>query len=309
LDACGTFSETKHQAGILNPAAILARLETYSCHCASGDRRWLASRGIQVVLEMDLAQSYAIRQETYTEAAARTHLSYGHGEQHLGCAAYHGELKMLGYEISERTVLRWMRKAPRNAEPARRWASFLSSHREAIAAMDSFTVPTVTFGVLYGFFVIAHERRRILHFNVTGQATSAWVVQQLREVFPYDSAPSYLIFDRGTNFNDDVVETIKNFGIQPKGTSFQSPWQNGIAERFVGNCRRDLLGHVIVVNERHLKRFIKAYISYYHEGRTHLGLGKKNPAGRKAEENPEPDCRVVSMPRLGGLHHRYRVAA
>jgi transposase InsO family protein len=226
-----------------------------------------------------------------------------------GAPRIHGELKMLGYEISERTVLRWMRKAPRNAEPARRWAAFLSNHREAIAAMDFFTVPTVTFGVLYGFFVIAHERRRILHFNVTRQPTSAWVVQQLREAFPYDSAPRYLIFDRGASFNDDVVDTIKSFGIQPKRTSFQSPWQNGIAERFVGNCRRDLLGHVLVVNKRHLKRLMKAYISYYHEDRTHLGLGKETPAGRKAEENPAPDCRVVSIPRLGGLHHRYRRAA
>jgi len=226
-----------------------------------------------------------------------------------GAPRIHGELKMLGYEISERSVLRWMRKAPRNAEPARRWAAFLSNHREAIAAMDFFTVPTVTFGVLYGFFVMAPERRRILHFNVTRQPTSAWVVQQLREAFPYDSAPRYLIFDRGASFNDDVVDTIKSFGIQPKRTSFQSPWQNGIAERFVGNCRRDLLGHVLVVNKRHLKRLMKAYISYYHEDRTHLGLGKETPAGRKAEENPAPDCRVVSIPRLGGLHHRYRRAA
>ena len=226
-----------------------------------------------------------------------------------GAPRIHGELKMLGYEISERGVLRWMRKAPRNAEPARRWAAFLSNHREAIAAMDFFTVPTVTFGVLYGFFVIAHERRHILHFNVTSHPTSAWVVQQLREAFPYDSAPRYLIFDRGASFNDDVVDTIKSFGIQPKRTSFQSPWQNGIAERFVGNCRRDLLGHVLVVNKRHLKRLMKAYISYYHEDRTHLGLGKETPAGRKAEENPAPDCRVVSIPRLGGLHHRYRRAA
>ena len=215
---------------------------------------------------------------------------------------------MLGYEISERTVLRWMRKAPRDADPARRWAAFLSNHREGIAAMDFFTVPTLAFGVLYAFFAIAHERRRILHFDVTRHPTSGWVIQQLREAFPYDSAPRYLIFDHGANFNGEVVDTIKSFDIRPKRTSFQNPWQNGIAERFVGNCRRDLLGHVIVVNERHLKRLKKAYISYYHEDRTHLGLGKETPAGRKAEENPAPDCGIVSIPRLGGLHHRYRLA-
>jgi transposase InsO family protein len=202
-----------------------------------------------------------------------------------------------------------MRKAPRNPEPARRWAAFLSNHHEAIAAMDFFTVPTITFGMLYCFFVIAHDRRRILHFNVTRHPTSAWVIQQLREAFPYDSAPRYLIFDRGASFNDQVVDTIKSFGIQPKRTSFQSPWQNGVAERFVGSCRRDLLDHVIVVNERHLKRLMNELISYYHVDRTHLGLGKETPARREAEKNSAPGCRVVSIPRLGGLHHRYRLAA
>jgi hypothetical protein len=95
-----------------------------------------------------------------------------------GAPRIHGELKMLGYDISERTVLRWMRKVPRNPEPAKRWATFLSNHREALAAMDFFTMPTLTFGVLYCFFVIAHDRRQILHFNVTKHPTSAWVSQQ-----------------------------------------------------------------------------------------------------------------------------------
>ena len=180
-----------------------------------------------------------------------------------GAPRIHGELRMLGCDISERTVLRWMRKVPRSPEPAKRWAAFLSNHREVIAAMDFFTVPTLTFGVLHCFFVIARDRRRILHFNVTRQPTSAWVIQQLREAFPYDSAPRYLIFDRGANFNEEVVSTIKSFGIQPKRTSFRSPWQNGVAERFIGSCRRDLLDHVIVLNERHLKRLMNEYIHYY----------------------------------------------
>ena len=113
-----------------------------------------------------------------------------------GAPRIHGELKMLGFDISERTVLRWMRKAPRSPEPAKQWATFLSNHREVIAAMDFFTVPTLTFSVLYCFFVIVHDRRRILHCNVTKHPTSVWVIQQLREAFPYDSAPNYLIFER-----------------------------------------------------------------------------------------------------------------
>jgi hypothetical protein len=100
-----------------------------------------------------------------------------------GAPRIHGELKMLGYEISERTVLRWMRKAPRSTEPARRWAAFLSNHREAVAAMDFFTVPTLTFGILHCFFLISHDRRRIMHCNVTRHPSSAWVSQQLREAF------------------------------------------------------------------------------------------------------------------------------
>jgi transposase InsO family protein len=187
--------------------------------------------------------------------------------------------------------------------------TFLSNHREAIAAMDFFTVPTVTFGVLYCFFVIAHDRRRILHFNVTRHPASSWVVQQLREAFPYDSAPGYLIFDRGANFNQEVIDTVKIFGIQPKRTSFRSPWQNGVAERWVGNCRRDLLDHVIVVNERHLKRLMNEYVRYYHADRTHLALAKGTPAGRKAEDSVRADSSVISMSRLGGLHHRYDLAA
>jgi transposase InsO family protein len=214
---------------------------------------------------------------------------------------------MLGVDISERTVLRWMKKAPRDPEPAKRWATFLSNHREAIAAMDLFTVPTLTFGMLYCFFVISQKRRRILHFNVTGHPTSAWVTQQLREAFPYNPTAKYLILDRAANFDEEVVNTIKSFGIEPKRTSFRSPWQNGVAERFVGNCRRDLLDHVTVLNERHLKRLMAEYLSYYHDDRTHLGLAKQTPANRVPVETA--GRQVISRPRLGGLHYRYDLAA
>jgi len=216
---------------------------------------------------------------------------------------------MLGFDISERSVLRWMRKAPRNPEPVKRWMAFLQNHREAIAAMDFLSVPTLTFGLLHCFFVISHDRRRILHFGVTKHPSSAWVSQQLRNAFPYDSASKYLIFDRGANFNDEVVDTIKNLGIMPKRTSFRSPWQNGVAERWVGNCRRDLLDHVIVLNEAHLRRLMSDYVRYYHEDRTHLGLKKETPAGRVVAKDTDATCRVLSMPRLGGLHHRYDLAA
>ena len=125
-----------------------------------------------------------------------------------GAPRIHGELLMLGFDVSERTISRWMRKAPRDPEPAKRWLAFLRKYREAIAAMDFFTVPTITFGVLYCFFVIGHDRRRILHFNVTRHPTSLWVVQQLREAFPYESAPRFLIFDRDAKYGTEVPAAV-----------------------------------------------------------------------------------------------------
>ncbi|MHB8524933.1 MAG: hypothetical protein ACYDD2_02085 [Candidatus Acidiferrales bacterium] len=121
-----------------------------------------------------------------------------------GAPRIHGELLMLGFDVSERTISRCMRRAPRDPEPAKRWLAFLHNHREAIAAVDFFTVPTITFGVLCGFFVIAHDRRRILHFNVTRHPTSLWVVQQLREAFPFESAPRFLISDRDGKYGGRV---------------------------------------------------------------------------------------------------------
>jgi len=160
-----------------------------------------------------------------------------------GAPRIHGELLMLGFDVSERSVSRWMKRAPRDPEPARRWLAFLRNHREAIAAMDFFTVPTVTFSLLYCFFVIGHDRRRILHFNVTRHPTSAWIVQQLREAFPYQSAPKFLIFDHDAKYGLEVPAAIRSMSIACVQTSIQSPWQNGVAERWVGSCRRDLLDH------------------------------------------------------------------
>jgi chemotaxis receptor (MCP) glutamine deamidase CheD len=134
---------------------------------------------------------------------------------------------------------------------------------------------------------------------VTKHPTSAWVIQQLCEAFPYDSAPGYLIFDRGSSFNAEMIESEKTFGIKPKRTSFRSPWQNGVAERWVGNCRCDLLDHVIVLNERHLKCLMNEYIRYYHEDRTHLALAKGTPAGREAASTSGVGGRIMAMPRLG----------
>ncbi len=223
-----------------------------------------------------------------------------------GAPRIHGELLMLGFDVSERTISRWMKKAPRNPERAKRWLAFLRNHREAIAAMDFFAAPTITFGVLYCFFVIGHDRRRILHFNVTKHPTSLWVVQQLREAFPFESAPRFLIFDRDGKYGVEVPAAVRSLRIRPVRTSFESPWQNGVAERWVESCRHDLLDHIIAVNESHLKRLLSDYVRYYHEDRTHLGLRKGTPGGRIRSLT---SGRIFSQDRLGGLHHRYDRAA
>jgi putative transposase len=223
-----------------------------------------------------------------------------------GAPRIHGELLMLGFDVSERTISRWMKRAPRDPEPAKRWLAFLRNHREAIAAMDFFTVPTITFGVLYCFFVISHGRRRILHFNITRHPTSLWIVQQLREAFPFELAPRFLIFDRDAKYGLEVPRAIRSLGMSPIRTSFESPWQNGVAERWVESCRRDLLDYIIAVDERHLKRLLSEYVRYYHEDRTHLGLGKGTPNCRSRSE---ASGHVLSHDRLGGLHHRYDRAA
>src|SRR6266852_2266356 len=223
-----------------------------------------------------------------------------------GAPRIHGELLMLGFDLSERTISRWMKQAPRDPAPAKRWLAFLRNHREAIAAMDFFTVPMITFGVLYCFFVISHGRRRILHINVTNHPTSLWIVQQLREAFPFESAPRFLIFDRDAKYGLEVPAAVRSLKISPVRTSFESPWQNGVAERWVESCRRDLLDHIIAVNERHLKRLLSEYVRYYHEDRTHRGLGKGTPNGRIRSV---ASGWVLSQERLGGLQHRYDRAA
>jgi putative transposase len=223
-----------------------------------------------------------------------------------GAPKIHGELLKLGFAISERTVARYLRRLrPRRGDPAKRWLSFLANHRDAIAAFDFFTVPTLSFSLLYCFFVIEHERRRILHFNVTRHPTSDWVVQQLREAFPEAGPYRYVILDHDSKFDAAVISFLKATGLKAKRTSIQAPWQNGIAERWVGSCRREILDHVIALDERHLRRLIRDYANYHQDDRIHDSLDKDAPNRRTVESRPSPAARVISRARLGGLHHRY----
>jgi len=222
-----------------------------------------------------------------------------------GAPKIHGELQKLGFVVSERTVARYLRRLHRPGNGAKRWLTFLQNHREAIVAFDFFTVPTLTFQLLYCFFVIEHGRRKILHCNVTRHPTADWVVQQLREAFPEASPYRYVILDRDSKFDADVITFLKATGLKPKRTSIQSPWQNGTAERWVGSCRREIQDHIIPLDERHLLRLMRDYVSYHQQDRVHDSLQKDTPDQRPIEPKPATGANVTSMPRLGGLHHRY----
>ena len=214
------------------------------------------------------------------------------------------ELAKLGISIGLATVSRYLPKRKPDHHQRQRWRTFLHNHRHGIAAMDFLVIPTVRFQLLYAWFVIDHGRRKIIHFGVTAHPTSSWVIQQLREAFPDDTAPRFLIFDNDSIFSERVTDTIEHIGIGPRRTAFRSPWQNGIAERWVGSARRELLDHVIVLNEDHLRRLLREYVDYYNADRIHTKL-QDSPIGRPTEHRPSPEAQVVGLPRVGGLHHRY----
>jgi transposase InsO family protein len=114
-----------------------------------------------------------------------------------------------------------------------------------------------------------------------------------------------VILDRDSKFDADVVTFLKATGLKPKRTSVQAPWQNGIAERWLGSVRREILDHVIALNEQHLRRLIRDYVNYHHDDRIHDALEKDTPNRRPVEQKPTANSIVISMPRLGGLNHRY----
>ncbi len=222
-----------------------------------------------------------------------------------GAPRIHGELLLLGFDVSERSVSRYLEKLRRRPDSRQSWITFLHNHKDVIAAMDFCLVFTATFKPLFVWFAIDHGRRRILHFNVTAHPTSRWVIQQLREAFPYETTVRHLIFDRDSIFSSAVRSFINTLGMKPSQTAFRCPWQNPVAERFVGSLRRDLLDHVIAFDENHLRRLISDYLLYYHYDRTHLGLEKQTPNRRQVSKRPSPDAEVGGLPRVGGLHHRY----
>jgi transposase InsO family protein len=216
----------------------------------------------------------------------------------------HGELKMLGITISERTVSRVLRRLPR--PPSQTWKTFLHNHLSQMVSIDFFTVPTLSLKVLFVFIVLEHGRRQVLHFNVTEHPTAAWTAQQIVAAFEDRDAARYLLRDRDSIYGNEVRLRIASLGSKEILTAPRSPWQNPYAERLIGSIRRECLNHFVILNAKHLKRTLTSYFRYYHESRTHLGLAKQCPIPRPVSSSG----RIIQIPQLGGLHHRYeRIAA
>ena len=212
------------------------------------------------------------------------------------------ELAKLGIHHSDSTIRKYRPRNPRDSA-SQDWWTFIQNHVDGIAATDFFVVPTVSFRLLYVMVILRLDRRRIAHFNVTESPSSQWAAQQITEAFPFDSAPDYLIHDNDTIFRGRFRERADAMNISVRRTAYRSPWQNGHVERVIGTLRRSCLDHVIVFNERHLRNVLGEFVAYYHEHRPHQALGGDSPDGREVE-TPESG-KIVSIPILGGLHHRY----
>jgi putative transposase len=218
-----------------------------------------------------------------------------------GAPRIHGELLKLGIDIGETSVSKYMLR--RRNPPSQTWRTFLANHVNDLVSVDFFTVPTIRFQILYVFLVLAHDRRRIVHVNVTAHPTAEWTGQQLRDAFPWNSVPRYLLHDRDSIFGATFRTDLDAMGIKEVLSAPRSPWQRAYVERVIGSIRRECLDHVLILNEASLRRTIRSYLVYYHGSRTHLSLAKDTPERRTVQ--PPTDGRVVAIPYLAGLHHRY----
>jgi len=218
-----------------------------------------------------------------------------------GAPRIHGELMKLGLDIAETTVAKYMVRPRRPSSQT--WKTFLKNHMRDMVSTDFFVVPTATFRLLFVFLVLSHDRRRVVHFAVTSHPTAEWTAQQLRYAFPWDTAPRYLLRDRDSCYGEQFHSTTCAMGIHEALTVPHSPWQNAFVERLIGSIRRECLDHVLTFNERGLRRILRLYFEYYERSRTHLGLNKDAPVPRAVQ--PPTQGRVMAVPQVGGLHHRY----
>ena len=222
-----------------------------------------------------------------------------------GAPRIHGELLKLGFELSQATVAKYLVR--HRKPPSQNWRTFLINHMQSLVSADFFVVPTITFRLLFVFVILSHDRRRPIHFAITANPTAEWTTRQLLQAFPWDSAPRYLLRDRDACYGEEFHKATGWLGIREVLTAPRSPWQNPYVERLIGSIRRECLDHVIVLNEPGLRRVLKSYFEYYERTRTHLALDKDAPIPRRIQ--PPELGKVVELPQVGGLHHRYELRA
>jgi transposase InsO family protein len=217
-----------------------------------------------------------------------------------------GKSRRPGIEISQATVAKYMVRRRRTPSPT--WRSFLRNEAQGIAAIDMFVVASVSFRLLYVTIILGHDRRKIICAAVTEHPSAAWLSRQVTEAFPWDTAPRYLLRDRDASYGSEFSRRVEAMGIKEVVTAPRAPWQNPYVERVIGSIRREHLDHVVIFNERHLRRVLPSYLEYYHRTRTHLSLDKDCPDPRSIM--PRTIGRVLAIPQVGGLHHCYeRLAA
>jgi transposase InsO family protein len=216
-----------------------------------------------------------------------------------GASRIHGELLMLGFEVAQSTVSKYMARPSK--PPSQTWKTFLRNHAEAIAAVDLCVVPTLTFERLFAFLVLGHGRRQLLWFDVTRHPTAKWLARQITEAFPWTSAPAYLVRDNDRAYGRVFTSRVRAMGIRDRPISPGLPWQNGCAERLIGTLRRECLDRMLIFGESHLRRVLASYTAYYNQSRTHLALQKDAPLHRTIQRSGV----IVAIPILAGLHHQY----
>ena len=210
------------------------------------------------------------------------------------------ELAKLGITASDSTLRQYR---PRIRRGDQTWRTFLHPHAKDLLAVDCFVVPTATFRGLYVFLVLAQERRKVRHFNMTDAPSAAWTAQPLNEAFPYGNPPRDRLRDRDRIYGVEFVQRAQALGLEQKVIAARSPWQNPFVERMIGSIRRECLDHVIVLHEHHLQQRLTDYFGYYHQHRTHRSLDEDAPESRAVE--PPEQGNIVALPLLSGLHHRY----
>ena len=211
------------------------------------------------------------------------------------------------------TIRKYLPKPTKNADKSSQtWKTFIANHMNVTWSMDFLVVPTLRFRLLYVFVIISHGRRQVVHFGVTQHPTMLWVVQQLREAMSFGIQPKYIIRDNDKIYGNGVPNFLETAGIEEIHTSYHCPWQNPFVERFNGILRRELLDHIIPLDERHLHKLIREYIDrYYHPVRTHSSLEHKPPVINSTvqQQKLSPNAELQSEPVLGGLYHNYRAKA